>query len=156
VRSEDVVVIGRRDELDEPVYDEEALRASGALDLTHAIVRGQGPYATARAALERVTRRDAGGVWIHVDADVLDPGVIPAVDSPEPNGLMLDELADLLTPLVRHPRALGLELTIYDPLLDPDRTSAARLTSLLERVLTDAHSWKPAVPRPEHVAWGCA
>jgi hypothetical protein len=61
-----------------------------------------------------------------------------------------------LTPLVRHPRALGLELTIYDPLLDPDRTSAARLTSLLERVLTDAHSWKPAVPRPEHVAWGCA
>jgi arginase len=156
VRSEDVVVIGRRDELDEPVYDEDALRASGALDLTHAIVRGQGPYATARAALERVTRRDAGGFWIHVDADVLDPGVIPAVDSPEPNGLMLDELADLLTPLVRHPRALGLELTIYDPLLDPDRTSAARLTSLLERVLTDAHSWKPAVPRPEHVAWGCA
>ncbi|MDP9177429.1 MAG: hypothetical protein M3O61_07095, partial [Gemmatimonadota bacterium] len=31
--------------------------------------------------------------------------------------------------------ALGLELTIYDPKLDPDRTSATRLVTLLERVL---------------------
>ena len=42
--------------------------------------------------------------------------------------------ARLLTPLVRHPGALGLELTIYDPALDPDRASAARLAALLERV----------------------
>lgn len=156
VRSEDVVVIGRRDELEEPLYDEEALRASAALDLTHAVVREQGPYATARAALERVTRRELDGFWIHLDADVLDPSVIPAVDSPEPNGLMLDELVEVLTPLVRHPRALGLELTIYDPFLDPDRTSAARLTSLLERVLSHVHSWTPAVPGAERLAWGCA
>jgi arginase len=156
VRSEDVVVIGRRDELEEPVYDEGALRASTALDLTHATVRDQGAYATSRAALERVTRRELDGFWIHVDADVLDPSLIPAVDSPEPNGLLLDELAEVVTPLVRHPRALGLELTIYDPALDPDRTSAAKLTSLLERSVGDVHSWRPAVPRPEHVAWGCA
>lgn len=156
VRSEDVVVLGRRDELEEPLYDEEALRASPALDLTHAIVREQGPYGTARTALERVTRPDLDGFWIHLDADVLDPSVIPAVDSPEPNGLMLEELAELLTPLVRDPRALGLELTIYDPFLDPDRTSAARLTSLLERVLSHLHTWKPSVPRPEDFAWGCA
>jgi arginase len=156
VRSGDVVVIGRRDELEEPLYDEEALRASAALDLTHAIVREQGPDATARRALERVTRRDLDGFWIHVDADVLDPSVMPAVDSPEPNGLMLDELAEVLTPLVRHPGALGLELTIYDPFLDPDRTSAARLASLLERVLPHAQSWTAAVPRPEHFAWGSA
>lgn len=156
VRSEDVVVLGRRDELEEPLYDEEALRASPALDLTHAIVREQGPYGTAQTALERVTRPDLDGFWIHLDADVLDPSVIPAVDSPEPNGLMLEELAELLTPLVRDPRALGLELTIYDPFLDPDRTSAARLTSLLERVLSHLHTWKPSVPRPEDFAWGCA
>lgn len=156
VRREDVVIIGRRDELEEPLYDEEALRASAVLDLTHAIVREQGPAATARAALERVTRRELDGFWIHVDADVLDPSVIPAVDSPEPNGLTLAELGEVLTPLVGHPRALGLELTIYDPFLDPDRTSAARLASLLERVLTNVHSWRPAVPGPEHFTWGCA
>ena len=47
----------------------------------------------------------------------------------------MDEVAELLTPLVRHPRALGLEVTIYDPALDPGRSSAATLTALLERVL---------------------
>lgn len=135
VRGEDVVVIGRRDELEEPLYDEDALRASPVLDLTHTTVRDRGVDATAQAALERVASTDLEGFWIHVDADVLDPSVVPAVDSPEPNGLLLDELADLLTPLARHPRALGLELTIYDPKLDPERTSAARLATLLERVL---------------------
>jgi arginase len=66
---------------------------------------------------------------------VLDPGVLPAVDSPEPGGLTLEELAALLRPLVRHPSALGLELTIYDPALDHDGSSASRLTALLESVL---------------------
>ena len=92
-----------------------------------------------------MTQRNVDGFWIHVDADVLDPTVLPAVDSPEPNGLTLDELAELLAPLVRHPAALGLELTIYDRALDPGRTSAARLVDLLGRVLNgDAPSRLPA------------
>jgi hypothetical protein len=45
------------------------------------------------------------------------------------------QLLENLTPLVRHPQALGLELTIYDPGLDPDRSCATRLVSLLENVL---------------------
>jgi arginase len=135
VRDEDVVVIGRRDDWDEPWYGEDVLRASPVLDLTHATVRERGAEPSAHAALERLARPEVHGFWIHVDADVLDPRVLPAVDSPEPNGLQLDELAQLLTPLVRHPRALGLEVTIYDPALDPDRTSAARLADLLEQVL---------------------
>src|SRR5262249_47716087 len=43
----------------------------------------------------------------------------------------------LLTPLVRHPQAIGLELTIYDPALDPDLSSAARLVTMLENLLVD-------------------
>jgi arginase len=60
---------------------------------------------------------------------------MPAVDSPEPDGLSLDEVCDLVRPLVRHPAALGMELTIYDPQLDPKRTSAECLVTLLESVL---------------------
>jgi len=130
-----VVVIGRRDDADAPWYGQDALRASAILDLPHATVRKRGPAGTARDALERFEHSGVDGFWIHVDADVLDPTVLPAVDSPEPNGLGLDELAEILTPLVREPKALGLELTIYDPRLDPDRSSAARLAVLLERVL---------------------
>ncbi|MDP9177090.1 MAG: arginase family protein [Gemmatimonadota bacterium] len=136
-RPEDVVIIGRRDDA-EPYYGQDALRASAILDLPHDAVRERGTAEIAQATLERLTRSDLAGFWIHVDADVLDPSVMPAVDSPEPNGLSLDELAELLTPLARHPKAVGLEVTIYDPALDPDRSSAARLVTLLERVLGQA------------------
>jgi arginase len=130
----DVILIGRRDHA-EPWYGHEALQASPVLDIPHAQVRERGAAGTARAALDRLTRPDLSGFWIHIDADVLDPNVIPAVDSPEPGGLELDELVELVMPLAHHPRAVGLELTIYDPALDPDRTSAARLATLLERLL---------------------
>jgi len=133
----DVALLARRDEA-EPWYGHAALQASPVLDLPGAVLRRLGPEAVARAALDRLTRPGSGGFWIHLDADVLDPTVVPAVDSPVSDGLGLTELEELIAPLVRHPQALGLELTIYDPSLDPDRTSAARLTSLLERVLGPA------------------
>ncbi len=134
VRAADVVILGRRDQ-GQSWYGHDALRASAMLDLPHAVVREGGAAASSRAALDRLAHSELARFWIHVDADVLDPDILPAVDSPEAGGLGLDELAELLTPLARHPRALGLELTIYDPTLDPDRSSAARLAALLERVL---------------------
>jgi arginase len=70
-----------------------------------------------------------------MDADVLNPIEMPAVDSPEPGGPTVIEIVDLLAPLVRHPRALGMEVTIYDPALDPDRACAGRLVTLLETLL---------------------
>jgi arginase len=62
---------------------------------------------------------------------------MPAVDSPEPDGPGIDELVALVAPLARHPRALGMQITIYDPALDRDRSCAARLVSFLEAVLAD-------------------
>jgi arginase len=92
--------------------------ASPALNLPHDFVRDRGPLAVAQAAIARAEQAE-GGFWIHVDADVLDPAIMPAVDTPLPDGLTLDALAELLTPLVRHPKALGLQLTIYDPIAIP-------------------------------------
>jgi arginase len=137
VRAEDLVVIGRRDDAESPWYGQDVLRAGPMLDLPHTTIREKGVTEIARLAIERLTRSGVHAFWIHVDADVLDPSVIPAVDSPEPDGLSLEELTALLTPLVRNPRAAGLELTIYDPKLDPDRISTYRLVTLLERVLTE-------------------
>ncbi len=134
VRAEDVALVGRRDE-HEPWYGHEALHASAVLDLPDRAVRGTGYGAGAAAVLDRLGRAELDGFWIHLDADVLDPTVMPAVDSPEPGGPDLDELAALLVPLVQHPRALGMELTIYDPMLDPDYACGSRLVGLLETLL---------------------
>ncbi|HEX2445987.1 MAG TPA: arginase family protein [Vicinamibacterales bacterium] len=133
VRADDVVLIGRRDH-GQGFYGHAALAASGILDLPGSLV-GDDPAAVVRAALEQLVRPELDGFWIHVDADVLDPRVMPAVDSPEPGGPGIDELVAILTPLARHPSALGMQLTIYDPALDADRSCASRLVTLLERTL---------------------
>ncbi len=66
---------------------------------------------------------------------MINPAAMPAVDSPEPGGPMPDEIVSLLTPLVRHPLAIGLDLSVYDPALDADRSCARELVGLLEALL---------------------
>jgi arginase len=134
VQPYDVALVGRRDER-EPWYGHDALHASAVLDLPHAAVSSTSYGRIAATVLDRIGRAELEGFWIHLDADVLDPAVMPAVDSPEPGGPDLSQLADLLAPLVRHPRALGMELTIYDPMLDPDEACGRRLVGLLEAIL---------------------
>ena len=134
VEGRDVALIGRRD-AHQPWYGHDALAASPVLDIPDAAMREAGLPETGRLAAARVGRADLAGFWIHVDADVLDPAVLPAVDSPEPGGPGLEELAELLAPLVGHPGALGMELTIYDPVLDPGEICAERLVALLEGLL---------------------
>lgn len=89
----------------------------------------------ARDADEVVASLGDEPFFIHVDADVLDPGVMPYVDSPEPGGLTPEELTSLLARLAAHPRAVGMELTIYDPRDDHDAHGAELLVRILEDAL---------------------
>ena len=134
VRAENVALIGRRD-ASQPSYGHEALSESGILDLPDPAIGPGAVAATVSAVLARVGSSELGGFWILVDADVLNPLVMPAVGSPEPGGPGIDELASLLGPLVAHPKALGMALTLYDPSLDPDGSCAERLAGLLETLL---------------------
>jgi arginase len=129
-----VALVGRRD-AGEPWYGHAALAASAILDLPETELLKRGSQAIAGAVLARVASPGLRGFWIHLDVDVLNPAAMPAVDSPEEGGPMADELRGLVTPLVHHRLALGLSVSIYDPALDPDRSSARRLVALLETLL---------------------
>ena len=140
VRGADVTLIGRRDQGQS--YGHDALAVSGILDLTWTAIVREGAEdqqsslaETASTFTDRVAASELAGFWIHVDADVLNPEVMPAVGSPEPGGPDIDELAALLAPLVDHSKALGIAVSLYDPSLDPDRSSAARLVELLAKSL---------------------
>jgi arginase len=89
----------------------------------------------ARRAVATLAGRGVEGFWIHVDADVLDPEVMPAVDSPEPGGLGHGELAALLRALTASELATGIELTIFDPDLDPDGRLAGELADTVVAAL---------------------
>lgn len=134
-----VALVGRRDAAD-AWYGHAALAVSPILDLPDTELLTQDIGDMAAATLARVAAPHVRGFWIHLDADVLNPVVMPAVDSPEPGGPMPSELIGLLRPLVRHPRALGLSLSIYDPALDPDRSCARQLVSLVEALVATESS----------------
>jgi arginase len=95
----------------------------------------RGADVVAGAALEHLRRRAVDAAWLHVDVDILDGSVMPAVDSPNEDGLDWDELTALVAPLAADPLVAGMELTIYDPDLDPDGHLAERLVSWLAGVL---------------------
>jgi arginase len=127
VRDGDVVALGER-EGDPGTAD---VRETGITVWDLAGVRGLG---AAEAAARAIARLDAGGVdgfWVHVDADVLDDAEMPAVDSRQPDGLSRMELVEILRVLLGSGRALGMEVTIFDPDLDPTGEIAEGLTSAL-------------------------
>ncbi len=75
----------------------------------------------ASQALADLVRDDLAGFWIHLDADVLDDTIMPAVDYRMPGGLRFEEVSAVLRRLMGSGRAVGLSLTIFNPLLDHGR-----------------------------------
>jgi arginase len=134
VEARNVVHVGARD-AGEP-YGHAALGEWKILSLDDTVLQRDGPGVVAERALAHVSELD-GGFWIHADVDVLDPRIMPAVDTPQSGGLSFDALAELLQPIVAHPTALGMQLTIYDPTLD-NSAAAPALAELLQAVVGQA------------------
>jgi arginase len=135
INDEDVVVFGFRDADEQAAYGSQPLpRELVNFDL--ATVRSRGIGAAARDAVRHLTRNRGpdGGFWIHVDADVLDDAIMPAVDYRLPGGLSWKELTTVLSIAIQSGRAVGLEVTIYNPQLDPDGMGGRGLV----RVIGDA------------------
>jgi arginase len=86
----------------------------------------------------RLAERALDRAWLHIDLDVLDESVMPAVDSPGSPGLDFAQLASLAGALVASGRIVGLTVAIYDPERDPRAAHAqpivAMLASALERL----------------------
>jgi arginase len=124
-RDDDLVILGVRD------YDEDMAEVRGlgiAVHTTPEII-AEGPSLVGERVAQRLAARD--GYFVHLDADVLDPTVMPAADAPDPGGLDYPQLVELLRPLVADSACVGLQVTIYDPDLDPDGRYAAALADTL-------------------------
>ncbi|MWV51441.1 arginase family protein (plasmid) [Rathayibacter sp. VKM Ac-2803] len=126
-RASRAVHIGHRND------DEHAADARQHLGLV--IPASQAISEGAAATAERARSVAEAGYWLQLDVDVLDPTVMPAVDSPDPGGLDASQLIDLLRRLA--PAALGASVTVFDPDLDPTGDHARLLTGILSTGLAD-------------------
>ncbi len=133
VRDEDVVVYGRRDAADAEAHGSQRIEDTAIAMTDLAAVRAAGVEAAAASAVERLSKTEPGGFWIHLDADVLDDAVMPAVDYRMPEGLSWDELAAVLR--AGGGGAVGIDVTIFNPKLDGDGAIARAFTQALARGL---------------------
>ena len=142
VRAEDVCAFGFRDGEEQRRYGSQPLPAQlRAFELS--AVRRLGVEPAARTAVAHVAREELDGFFIHVDADVLDDAVMPAVDYRLPGGLQLRELRFVLAHALATGRAVGLEVAIYNPALDPSGSAGRMLTCLLFGALGSAAPGSP-------------
>ena len=100
-------------------YDRQAFRKTGAAQM-------------ALLALHRLSPVER--VWLHLDVDVLDPGLMP-VCFPEPDGLGIDETVAFLSTALGHGPCVGISLACYHPCLDPTREAASTIVDILEQTI---------------------
>jgi arginase len=130
VRDDDVVAFGFRDADEQVEYGSPPLPPGlRAVDLPS--IRSRGLDVAAREAVAYLTRAGGPerGFWIHLDADVLDDAIMPAVDYRLTGGLSWKELTAVLRVAIESRRAVGLEVTIYNPTLDSSGEGARGLVS---------------------------
>jgi arginase len=130
MRPEDVVAFGYRDVDEQRQYGSQPL-AGEILALDLATIRRLGIEQASNLALERLTHAALDGFFIHLDADCLDDVVMPAVDYRLPDGLSVSELEVVLSTAMATGRAVGLEVTIYNPSLDGDGAAGRALANVL-------------------------
>ncbi|NEA35207.1 arginase family protein [Streptomyces sp. SID13031] len=132
IRDTDAVMLGYRE-------DEAYLGTLREAGIPHwsALTVIDDPAGAAAGVLEHLEWDELDGFWVHLDVDILDAEVMPAVDSPDPGGLQHEHLRDLLKPLLASPNCVGFNIGIFDPDLDPDGRYAAELTDTLVAALTD-------------------
>lgn len=136
VRDEDVVAFGFRDAQEQREYGSQPLPpAALALELNE--VRRLGAQRAAQRAVEHLTAADKStqGFFIHLDADVVSDALMPAVDYRMADGLSWDELRTVLQTALASGRAVGIEITIYNPALDADGSSGRELARTLLEAL---------------------
>jgi arginase len=144
----DVLQIGERDELD-PAYPFGEIRQTSISQMTVRRLHEIGVAAAAAEAARFVARRKLSRVWIHVDVDVLDQSIMPAVDSPGTPGFSFAELRELLGLLTRTLPVAGVDIAIFDPDLDPTGTYGQQLAQSIGDGLQPLTRPQVAMPRPE-------
>lgn len=137
VHDEDAIQLGERDALSDD------FRASYA-DIERTAIQRYivqdvlkvGVNSVAQSVIERLRVRNATRVWLHVDLDVLDESVMPAVDSPGSPGFTFGQLGALVAKLYQSGLVTGATVTIYDPARDPHDRYATPIVRMLGDAFT--------------------
>ncbi|MDQ3083800.1 MAG: arginase family protein [Thermoproteota archaeon] len=130
---DDIVVFGYRDAEQSTSYGSHNVRDTSMQVLDLSDVRNLGINKAASLAVSNLlTSEDLSGFWIHLDADVLNDRIMPAVDYRlGTGGLEFSELSYILKILISSQKAIGMTITIYNPNLDSSGSIARNFVSCI-------------------------
>jgi len=134
---EDVVQLGEKADAADANYMFKDFPLTSVHRLPLSTVRRMGLAATLEHLDSILDAIPAKGFWLHVDVDVIDSTVMPAVDSPENCGLTWEEFGTAMGWLFRNPKLAGLNIGIYDPDLDVSGAYALRIVKILRQRLAE-------------------
>jgi arginase len=138
IRPEDTIVFGYRQP---PPGDTSQVAPQPPMgSFSFHSIQQQGIEESTRKAVTHLESAPTLGFWIHVDVDVLNTESMPAVDSPETGGMTPQELSALLKAAAHSDRCAGMEISIYDPTLDPAGKGAELIVDILAEVFSTEHS----------------
>jgi arginase len=137
VMEQDIVVFGYRDKTQSAQYGCQDIKNTTimiTIELTD--VQRLGLKNAASSAIEKFLKNELSGFWIHLDVDVLNDSIMPAVDYRLPGGITFSQLSDLLRLLLTSKKAVGISITIFNPTLDKDGSITRNLVSSIVRGLS--------------------
>jgi agmatinase len=73
-------------------------------------------------------------IYVSIDVDVLDPGIMPAVGTPEPGGISYKELIDSLL-LLENKQIIGADIVEYNPLAASPWASGCTVAEVLRELI---------------------
>lgn len=129
VHDSDILQIGERESLDQL----NRIPGTGIAQITAQRILAEGIQRAASGTIEKLKASDIDHAWMHVDLDVLDQTVMPAVDSPGSPGLSFEHLAELVHALCASGRIAGADFAIYDPERDPGLRYARPIVDCIAR-----------------------
>ena len=125
---ERLVHVGSR-ALDQP--EVEAFNSSPAKLFTAQQVRKTGAAEVAEEAARHLENR-SDWIAVHLDVDVVDPSLIPAVNYPTPGGLTIDEASMIMRTTARTGKLRVLEVAAYNASKDRGASSAKAVVALVK------------------------
>lgn len=137
VRESDVVLFGFRDEELIKQHGGQDVRESEMTCISLSDIRDDGFSNAIERGLEKLLG-NVDSFWIHVDLDVLDDVAMPAVDYRMQGGLSFGELVSSLRRLMTTGKAIGMDVTIFNPTLDWDGSLAERIVDLMAASLYES------------------
>jgi agmatinase len=75
--------------------------------------------ASKSASTDQIINSLSEDVYITIDVDVLDPSIMPAVGTPEPDGMSWRQLLDIIESVALHKHVVGFDLTEFCPAEGP-------------------------------------